>query len=47
MPCISSQLDQMMKLSGSYSDVVEKICMVRCAFYLKRDFFFFFKFRTA
>ncbi|MED6278881.1 hypothetical protein CHARACLAT_028559, partial [Characodon lateralis] len=28
MPCITSHLDQMVKLPGSYSDVVEKICTV-------------------
>ncbi|MEQ2275166.1 hypothetical protein XENORESO_021839 [Xenotaenia resolanae] len=28
MPCITSHLDQMVKLPGSYSDVAEKICTV-------------------
>lgn len=28
MPCISSHLDQMVKMPGSFNDVVEKLFMV-------------------
>lgn len=34
MPCVSSQLDQMVKMPCSYSSVIDKIHMVRSGFYV-------------
>lgn len=44
MPCVSSQLDQMVKMPCSYSSVVDKIFAVRVTFLFDERFksFFFF-----
>ena len=38
MPCVSSHLDQMVKMPCSYSSVIDKIHMVRSGFYVWSDF---------